>query len=210
MKRILLSLLAATALTAGALPAFAAMDDNAGHVLLRGRILGVLPSESASIDPVGGDVNIDNSVVPELDVSYFFTNNIAVEVIAAVTPHDATAVHTSLGDVDVGKVWLLPPTVTAQYHFTGIEGVKPYVGAGVNFTHFFNADAGALSNVKYDNSFGPALQAGIDVPINDKWFFNADVKKVWINTDAKFNNGGVKADIDINPWLVGVGVGYRF
>jgi len=210
MRKILFALLATTALSGVAVPAFAAMDDNAGHVLVRGRILGVLPDESADITPVGGDVDIDNSIVPEVDFSYFFTNNIALELIAAVTPHDATAVNTSLGDVDVGDVWLLPPTLTLQYHFTGIEGVKPYVGAGVNFTHFFNADAGALSNVDYKDSFGPALQAGIDVPINDKWFFNADIKKIWIDTEAKFNNGGVRADIDINPWVVGIGVGYRF
>lgn len=210
MRKLLFALLAATALTSVSAPAFAAMDDNEGHVLVRGRLLGVLPDESATITPVGGDVDINNSVVPEVDFSYFFTNNIALELIAAVTPHDATAVNTSLGNVDVGDVWLLPPTLTLQYHFTGIEGVKPYVGAGVNYTHFFSADPGVLSNVDYKDSFGPALQAGIDVPINDKWFFNADVKKIWIDTEAKFNNGGVRADIDINPWIVGVGVGYRF
>ena len=208
MKKLLLALLASTAINA---PVQAApFSDNEGHFLIRGRAVVVSPDEKSSIDPIGGDVSISTTIVPEIDASYFFTNNIAVELIAAITPHNITAKNTSLGDVDVGKAWLLPPTLTLQYHFTSLDTVKPYVGVGVNYTHFFNTDPGALSNVEYDDSFGPALQAGIDVPITDKWFFNADIKKLWINTTASFNNGGVKADVDIDPWLFGVGFGYRF
>jgi outer membrane protein len=144
--------------------------------------------------------------VPELDLTYFFTPNIAAELIAAITPHD---VSTSSG-VDAGSSWLLPPTLTLQYHFTQFDSFKPYIGAGVNYTHFFNEDAGALNSVKYDDSFGPAFQAGVDVPIHDNWYFNLDVKKVFISTTAKFSPSGVRADVDIDPWLIGAGVGYRF
>jgi outer membrane protein len=84
------------------------------------------------------------------------------------------------------------------------------VGAGVNYTHFFNEDAGSLNSVKYDDSFGFALQAGVDIPIQDNWYFNIDVKKVYIDTTAKFSPSGVRADVDIDPWLVGVGIGYKF
>lgn len=210
MSRFFSAFLAATALGVLSAPAFAVMEDNAGRILLRGRAIAVVPDEGASIDPIGGTVSIDTATVPELDLSYFFTNNIAVEVIAAVTPHDVTAKDTALGGVDVGSVWLLPPTVTLQYHFTSLPVAKPYVGVGLNYTHFYDADPGDLARVKYDDSFGPAVQAGVDVPLTGNWVFNVDVKKIWINTTAKFNDGAVSADVDINPWIVGVGFGYRF
>jgi outer membrane protein len=176
-----------------------------GDWMLRARVLGVLPQEDSTLN-IGGSVKVDDSVVPELDLTYFFTPNIAAELIAAVTPHD---VKTN-GGVDAGSSWLLPPTLTLQYHFTQIEEIKPYIGAGVNYTHFFSENAGALNSVNYDDSFGAALQAGVDIPLKDNWYFNLDVKKVFISTTAKFSPSGVRADVDIDPWLVGVGIGYKF
>jgi outer membrane protein len=202
MKKLLLTTLATVSI---ACPAMAADDFKAGEFMLRARVIGVVPQESSSMN-IAAKVKVDNAVVPELDATYFFTPNVAAELIAAVTPHD---VKTNTG-VDAGSSWLLPPTLTLQYHFTNFDGVKPYVGAGVNYTHFFNADAGSLNSVKYDDSFGGALQAGVDIPIKDNWYLNADVKKVFISTTAKFSPSGVRADVDINPWLVGVGVGYKF
>lgn len=202
MNKIVLGSLLALTVSA---PAFAAEDFKAGDVMLRARVLGVVPDEDGTVSN-GAKTNIDNEIVPELDLTYFFTPNIAVEAIAAVTPHNVT---TNTG-VDAGDVWLLPPTVTLQYHFTQFDSVKPYVGAGVNYTHFFSADGGALTNADYDDSFGAALQAGIDVPLGDNLYFNADVKKVFINTDVTFQPSGLTADVDIDPWLIGVGIGYKF
>lgn len=202
MKKILLSIVAVLALSS---PVFAADDFKAGDFMIRARALGVVPDESGRVSN-GDSVSISNSVVPELDFTYFFTPNISAELITAVTPHD---VKTSSG-IDAGSSWLLPPTLTLQYHFTQMDSIKPYVGAGVNYTHFFNADAGALNSVKYDDSFGGVLQAGVDIPIRDNWYFNVDVKKVFISTTAKFSPSGVRADVDIDPWLIGVGFGYKF
>ncbi len=151
-------------------------------------------------------MKLSNSYVPELDATYFFTPNIAAELIAAVSPH---RVSTRNG-VDAGDVWLLPPTLTLQYHFTQLDSVKPYVGAGVNYTHFFGANAGSLTNPKYDDSFGAALQAGADIPLGNNWYANLDVKKIYIDTTARFSNSAVRANVDIDPWVVGVGVGYKF
>lgn len=207
MKKIVFGALATLSLstTALATTALAADDFKAGDFMIRARALGVVPDESGHVSN-GDTVGIDNSVVPELDFTYFFTPNISAELIAAVTPHD---VKTSSG-IDAGSSWLLPPTLTLQYHFTQLDSIKPYVGAGVNYTHFFNADGGALNSVKYDDSFGGALQAGVDIPIKDNWYANIDVKKVFISTTAKFSPSGVRADVDIDPWLIGVGVGYKF
>ncbi|MFZ8477429.1 OmpW/AlkL family protein, partial [Staphylococcus aureus] len=94
------------------------------------RALGVIPDEHGFVSN-GDSVRINNSVTPEVDFSYFFTPNISAELIAAVTQHN---VKTSSG-IDAGSAWLLPPTLTLQYHFTQLDFIKPYLGAGVNYTH---------------------------------------------------------------------------
>ncbi len=181
--------------------------------IFRARALWVEPDESASISPIGGTVDIDEQYVPELDFTYFFTRNIAAELILATTPHDVTAINTSSGQVDLGSVWLLPPTLTLQYHFLPYsESFRPYVGAGVNYTYFFNEDEGAVNSIDYEDSFGYALQAGADYAINDNWALNFDLKKVMINTDVTIRSGGstINADVDIDPWIFGTGISYRF
>ncbi|MCE2926245.1 MAG: OmpW family protein [Rickettsiales bacterium] len=209
MKKLLFALLVNTV----AMPAVAAEMPKAGDFIVRARAISVIPDEDAKISGAvtGSQIDIDTSVVPELDVSYFVTNNIAFELIAAITPHDVNTKTSSAGALDLGDVWLLPPTLTIQYHFTDLGQFKPYLGAGVNYTHFFAEDKGtSVTSVDYDDSFGPALQAGMDYMLDDHWMLNVDVKKIWINTDVKFNNGAIRADVDINPWVVGVGVGYKF
>ncbi len=200
----------AAAVVAAASPVMAADTAKAGAFkagdwMVRGRALGVVADESSSMN-IADTVKVGNATVPELDVSYFLTPNVALELIAAVTPHNIS----TKGGVDAGNVWLLPPTLTLQYHFTQLQGVKPYVGAGINYTHFFNDDAGSLGDAHYEDSFGGALQAGVDVPVGGNWYANVDVKKVFINTDAKFSAGAVRADVDIDPWIIGAGVGYKF
>lgn len=202
MKKVVFGVIAALSLSGSAL---ASEDYKAGDWILRARAVGVVPQESSDMN-IAAKVKVDNSIVPELDLTYFFTPNIAAEVIAAVTPHD---IKTNTG-VDAGDVWLLPPTLTLQYHFTQLQQVKPYLGAGINYTHFFNEDGGALNAVEYDDSFGAVLQAGMNIPVQDNWHVNLDVKKVFINTTAKFSPSGIRADVDIDPWLIGVGVGYKF
>jgi outer membrane protein len=159
MKKMVLSAVAVMSLSA---PAMAADDFQAGDFMIRARALGVVPQEDSTMN-IADSVKVDNSVVPELDFTYFFTPNISAELIAAVSPHNVK----TKGGVDAGDSWLLPPTLTLQYHFTQMDGVKPYVGAGVNYTHFFNEDAGALNSVEYKDSFGAALQVGADVPLGN-------------------------------------------
>ena len=189
-----------------------------GHWLVRGRAIAVIPNDSATLSAAGGDVSISTSVVPELDISYFFTPNIAAELILGVTPHDVSGAGALAGN-DLGSVWLLPPTLTLQYHvtqlgeWTGSEAAgrfKPYVGAGVNYTAFFDADAGQFNSIDYEDGFGFALQAGVDIEIAEGFFFNIDAKYIFLDTDVSVNRGAVTGDVDINPLIVGVGLGYRF
>jgi outer membrane protein len=195
----------------------------AAGLMVRLRGLGVVPDEdadniTAAGAPIAADLNIDNSIVPELDLTYFFTPNIAAELILAVTPHDISGTGALAGYAS--DAWLLPPTLLAQYHFNPGAKFKPYVGAGLNYTVFFNEDdkgrtvaAGlTTTNTKLDDEFGWALQAGVDIHIRDNMYLNLDVKKLWLYTEATVRttaNTTVRADVDINPWIVGIGVGWK-
>lgn len=200
---------AVVGIAATAQPVFA-QESNAGSFMVRARLLGVLPNESADITPINGDVEISEQFVPEVDFTYFITNNIAVELIAAVTPHEVEAVGTDLGDVDLGNVTLLPPTLTAQYHFTQFGAVKPYVGAGINYTTFFNVQDPEGFELNYKDSVGWALQGGVDYFLNENFFLNADIKYVDISPDVSINSSAVTAEVDIDPIIIGFGVGYKF
>ncbi len=183
--------------------------------MIRGRALFVIPQESAKLKLggapiVGGDVNISNSVVPELDISYFFTQNIAVELVLGVTPHNVKGAGTLAG-ARIGSAWLLPPTLMLQYHFTGLGAFKPYVGAGVNYTVFFNEKAkGGFTSFDLKDSFGLALQVGVDYMIDKHWGINFDVKKIFLEPKVKVNNGLISGKVKIDPWLIGTGITYRF
>ncbi|MCK5934231.1 MAG: OmpW family protein [Fulvimarina manganoxydans] len=181
---------------------------------VRVRGLGVITRDAGSVDGIpGSDLDYSDSVIPELDISYYFTDNIAAELILGAT---RSTIHTdgsiaALGEA--GSTWVLPPTLTLQYHFTNFGAFKPYLGAGVNYTIFFSEkDHGNFNDLKVDNAFGVALQAGFDYMVDDHWGFNADVKKLFLRPDWSANLGTTplsgKADLD--PWLIGAGVTYRF
>jgi outer membrane protein len=185
----------------------------AGDINVRLRGIGVVPTDRGAIKtaagaPTGLNAEVDNDYVPEVDISYFVTPNIALELIAATTKHEVNASN----GLDMGSVRLLPPTLTLQYHFTPTARFSPYVGAGLNYTFFYNEKKGALRSISYDDNIGYALQAGIDYAIAGAWSFNIDVKKLWLSTDVTADLGGtkLKADVDLNPWIFGVGLGYRF
>jgi len=210
MKKIILMLVSFLFLSIGSL---VAQEKN---WKARVRVISVSPNESAKIQVIGGDVKISNEVVPELDFTYYFNKNWAAELILATTNHDVKAIGTSAGNIPLGDVWLLPPTLTFQYHLTSLKNIEPYIGAGINYTIFYNADSGAVvNNVKYDNTFGFALQTGLDIDLNKKWFLNFDLKKIFLNTTATVNattalGATVDADVDIDPLIIGFGFGMRF
>jgi outer membrane protein len=164
-------------------------------------------------DGTGLGLTVNNKTIPELDVSYFITPNIATELILTV-PQKQT-VHSSVLSADAGTFKHLPPTLTVQYHFTGLQGYKPYVGAGINYTKFsavhLDAASAALSkSVTLDsNSVGMAYQVGVDFPLDKNWSLNIDVKKVYLKTNV-YANGVSAGTLKVDPTLFGVGVGYRY
>lgn len=203
---------AAAFLAAGAAPAMA--NPFTDHLVVKAGVAGVLPDESADITPIGGDADISDEYVPAVQLEYLFNDRISMELLCCVAPHDVKAVGTAVGTVDLGEVTLFPPTLTLKYRFLAGGAFQPYVGAGVNATVFFNEDlpAGPVTDIDYDTTFGPALQVGFDAPISDKWIFNVDVKKIWIEPEVKLATvlGPVNADVEINPIVAFVGLGYKF
>lgn len=170
----------------------------------RFRLVSVIPSPGDDID--GADVDISTAFIPELDFTYFFTKNIAAELILGTSKHDVDVEGTSLG-----HVWLLPPTLNLQYHFYA-DNFKPYVGAGINYTIFYGVDEGDAVGMDYDNAVGFSLQAGVDYNLNEKWFLNLDVKKLLLKTDVVVDGGeGVlPVEVNIDPLVIGLGVGLKF
>ncbi len=182
--------------------------------LVRLRGIAVVPQvSSTTIQSINGNVtHISNRVIPELDINYFFTTHISTEVILATTKHAATATGTALERVYLGTVRLLPPTVTAVYHFFPNSPLKPYLGLGVNYTYFYHARPATATRLNYRSSFGPAFEAGMDYQIGPHFVANVDVKKIMIKTKVTGAAGAVplSTTVKVNPWLFGAGVGYRF
>ncbi|MET0267729.1 MAG: OmpW family outer membrane protein [Duganella sp.] len=176
--------------------------------LVRARVIQLEPADkSAPVAGVGASdrLSVSDKTIPEVDISYFFTPNWAAELVLTYPQkHDVR-----LDGNKIGTFKHLPPSLLLQYHFTNSTPFKPYLGAGVNYTRISSVKllngAGDLEN----DSFGLAVQAGIDYAIDKNWSLNFDVKKVQIRSDVFI--GGAKASrVKVDPVLIGVGVGYRF
>ena len=191
--------------------------DYMGDFMVRAGVSVVAPASSADVfvdgtRVPGFDADVSTAVIPSATLPYFFTNNVAVELFCCFAKHDVDG-KGGLNGVDLGDTWIFPPALTLQYHFDGFGGMKPYVGAGVQYIAFFDeGSAGGPVNAKLDidDAFGFTLQAGVDVEIGRGWYLNADVKKTWIDADAKWRNTGITADVELDPWIISAGVGYRF
>ncbi len=145
---------------------------------------------------------------PTVSLEYFLTPNWGLEVLAALPfEHEVR-----LNGARAAEVKHLPPTVSVQYHFAPGAKVSPFVGVGLNYTRFFSIkEKGPLAGTNLDlsDSWGAAVHAGIDVAINERWSFMADLRWISIETDAKVNGAKV-GTVKIDPWVYGVALGYRF
>ncbi|NPT39114.1 OmpW/AlkL family protein [Paraburkholderia xenovorans] len=179
---------------------------HAGDVLVRLRAISIMPNVSTTQSLSALNVDVNNAIMPELDLTYMIRDYLGVELILATSRHQLTSSLGNLGGVNV-----LPPTLLLQYHFNHAGRIRPYLGAGLNYTLFYNngLNAGGQSIGITNHSWGPALQAGVDVQVTKTLFVNADIKKIWMHTDATLG-GQPLGRLSIDPVVVGLGVGMRF
>jgi outer membrane protein len=212
--------LAALSLAVAA-PAVQAQAGDTGNWIVRARAVSLKSANTNSADlkatlsspgVVGSpaEASINDRTLPEVDITYFYTPNLAVELILTYPQKQKLSV-TGVGEIGTFKH--LPPTISLQYHVTGLGGFRPYVGAGLNYTNISDVKWGATGqalglNLKR-NSFGLSFQAGVDVPVGGGWLVNLDVKKVQIKTDVT-SNGNKIGTFKVDPTLISLGVGKRF
>lgn len=204
----------------------------AGDWIVRAGAATVDPTEDSSTVTLNGAealgsnarVTVDSDTQLGLTVAYMVTPNVGVELLAA-TPfsHNINA-NSSLEKVtgynDLGDTKQLPPTLSLQYYFNNSSDFTPYVGMGVNYTIFFDEGTsrelqgtlGGDAKMDLENSWGLAAQAGVDYKLADNWLLNAAVWYIDIDTEADITSpaGRVEVDVDVDPWVYMVGVGYKF
>jgi outer membrane protein len=161
----------------------------------------------------GATVTIDDRWTVEGELGYFVTPNIAISAAAGFPPRfDVKAAGTIAGLGKAGEMVGGPGGLLVQYHFNRQGRIQPYVGAGAAFLVVFDTKDAALTDLKVSHSVGPAVQAGADVMVNDRWGFFVDVKKAWVETVAKGRLGPapVRAKVKIDPLVTNFGVAYHF
>lgn len=186
----------------------------AGVKMINVRLTDVDPEAGDPITTLAGaatglSAEVEYDVMPTIGLTYFFTDNIAAEVIAGTTQHQVKAKGPGV-EVDVHKTWVLPPVVSLQYHFAPAGKVSPYVGAGVNYMIFYSGEDQNGFNLDIDDGFGTALQAGVDIATTGPWSANLDVKKVFFETNATDQTSGLKTKVKLDPWVISAGFGYKF
>ena len=198
-----------------------------GSWILKGGIANVDPDSDSGPIVIGGapqggtGVEVDSAATLYLNIGYALSENLVLELLADTTSkHDVNATGGLAGLGQIVTVKTLPPTLTLQWHFNPKGKVRPFAGAGINYTTFLdettsaslNNALGGPSSVKLDDSWGLALQAGMDIMLTDKWFLNLNLYYIDIDTKANITSpaGPVSVDVNVDPWVYGIGIGTTF
>lgn len=176
---------------------------------IRARLIDVAADGEGSVTQNGFGTDVGHAITPEVDFTYFFDDHISAELILATSNHEIDA-----SNLNLGEAWIVPPTLTLQYHFSPDEQFSPYVGAGLNYSFFWGETSGkGFNNLEVDGGFGYALQAGFDYWLDENWGVNFDVKYVDLDVDVDVNLGATALDardVELDPVIVGAGISYRF
>ena len=228
MKKLMTAAIPAILAAAAIAPAPALAGSTEGKLQVKVLGTGVLPDGKiveVKNDPLGlsagAQTTANDNVVPTLAVEYFFTPNVSAETICCFTQHHVSGAGTLAGaDHIVDHVLVLPATLTLKYHLPLAGGIKPYIGAGPSLFLYFGEKPGSsitplgVDKVKMSNNAGFALQAGVDIPVNDKGLgISLDAKKYFMDTTARFYVGGTEVlatKHSLDPWVVSAGLAYRF
>lgn len=189
-----------------------------GNWMIRARAVHINPANKSDAVPalaVPADaIEVSKKWIPEADFSYFFSKNLAAELVLTYPQkHNVTVTQSAIGSFNAGSFKHLPPTLTLQWHFNPEGDFRPYVGGGLNYTRI-SSDHLSVPGVTglhlESNSVGLALQAGFDVKLDKQLYFNVDLKKVQIRSDVSNDAGAKVSRVKVDPFLLGIGLGYRF
>lgn len=169
---------------------------------------GLGATANALAGTAGSEISANDRLIPEVDFSWFFTKNIAAELVLTYPQ----TVNIQLNDTYIGKIKALPPSLVLQYHFTDFGAFKPYVGLGVNYTLFSSRDNILGGAVTVENSsVGMVAQVGIDYMFTKSLGLNFDVKYIQMETDVVLKASGTKVGaLGLSPFTTGVGLTYKF
>jgi outer membrane protein len=199
---------------------------SAGNVVVRAAFTEITPLNGSShIDGIGGNVDVSSGVQPEVDISYFVTDYLSMQLIATATRHEISAKDTALtsllgSKIDLASTYVLPPAIVAQYHFAPHSVFDPYVGAGVDFLFPFDTrenkfalgGAQVVQKVGLSDAIGPTFNIGLNYNISGPWFINVDYKQILNQVTARVHTvlGLVKARDQLDPSVFSIGIAYRF
>lgn len=205
-------IIVAAMIAAGIIAAPAVQADDTG-LMVRARAVYVAFDNSQNDglrNVTGSDVSANSKLIPEVDFSWFFTKNIAAELVLTYPQ----TVNIQVADTYIGKIKALPPSLVLQYHFTDFGAFKPYVGLGVNYTLFSSRDnihALGLQLTTEQSSVGMVGQVGFDYMFTKNLGLNVDLKYIQMETDVVVKANGAKlGSLGLSPWTPGVGITYKF
>jgi outer membrane protein len=204
----------------------------AGDIIVRAGAITVDPQESSSdiwvgalgTDVAGTKATLDSDTQLGLNFAYMLTNNIGIELLAATPFSHNVGVKGMPGGFSglngkLGELKHLPPTLSVVYYpLDASSAFQPYVGAGINYTWFFDtklssdAEDKGFSGLDMKDSWGLAAQVGMDYMLTDNIMLNAQVRYIDIETTGTTHILGdkVKVDVDVDPFVYMVGLGYKF
>lgn len=219
-------------LLALAIAAPLAQAHQAGDIIVRAGAITVDPQESSSdiwvgalgTDVAGTKATLDSDTQLGLNFVYMATDNFGIELLAATPFSHNVGVKGMPGGFaglngNLGELKHLPPTLSVVYYpLDSSSAFQPYVGAGINYTWFFDtklsseAEDKGFSGLDMKDSWGFAAQVGMDYMLTDNIMLNAQVRYIDIETTGTTNILGdkVKVDVDVDPFVYMVGLGYKF
>jgi len=204
---------------AGGIPAYA--GDSNGNFQVKLGVTGAITDDDTNSLTVNNGANIaatawaetNDTVIPTLMLTYFLDKNWALELFCCFAQVNVEG-KGALAGTKLASTWIFPPILTLQYHFDGMGAFRPYVGAGVEWIHYFKESSNIGGGVNFDDSYGFALQVGTDIDLGQGWSLGLDAKKVWEDTKITWtgSNPGpsVVAKHDLDPWFLTANLGYRF
>ncbi len=153
----------------------------------------------------GGEASIDDDYSLVFTAEYFIRDNLGIELLAA-TPFEHDVSISGIGDA--GSVKHLPPTLSLNYHFPTQSAWKPYVGAGINYTTFFEEDSD-LGKLELDDSFGVAVQAGVDYLVSPTSAVRFTARWIDIDTDVELDGADI-GTAEIDPVVLSLSYVFQF